>query len=415
MNIWPILNFFVPATMKLGLGGGSAPKTPDYEAAARATAQGNLDLAKYATQANRANQITPWGSLTWTNDRTFNQAGYDAAMKAYNEGLSGGGGSNQGQWVRRGNGGDEGSWLEWVPTNTSAAGGRSGGSSMKPPDPNDFYTGGDQWTQTQSLSPEVQALFDRAMSGLNSDPSASGLTAYDPNLATNNATELIMQRLNPELDRQGEALRTRLANQGVTEGSEAWNRAFSNFGQQRNDAATQAALQGIGLGMQQQAQTFQNNAYLRGLPLNELNAVLSGGQLNFPSYAQQATTGGPDLMGAANAGYQAQLGASNAQNAQQSGMFGGLLGLGQLGLAGYGAGLFGGGGLAAGLGLLSDRRVKRNVRRIGTAGNGLGIYAYQYIWGGPEQIGYMADEVEKVSPEAVRDFGGLKVVDYGRV
>src|SRR5699024_323381 len=64
--------------------GGSTPKTPDYAAAARETAQGNLDLAKYTTEANRINQYTPWGSLTYTNDREFDQEAYDAAMAAYN-------------------------------------------------------------------------------------------------------------------------------------------------------------------------------------------------------------------------------------------------------------------------------------------------------------------------------------------
>src|SRR5699024_10522515 len=65
-------------------GKGDAPSTPDYEAAARATAEGNLDLAKYTTEANRINQYTPWGSLTYTNDREFDQEAYDAAMAAYN-------------------------------------------------------------------------------------------------------------------------------------------------------------------------------------------------------------------------------------------------------------------------------------------------------------------------------------------
>src|SRR5690606_2942540 len=73
---------------------GSKPSTPNYEQLAREQAAGNLEMAKYAAQANRVNQVTPWGTLTWSNDRTFDQAGYDAAMAAYNAG-------NQGRWVTR--------------------------------------------------------------------------------------------------------------------------------------------------------------------------------------------------------------------------------------------------------------------------------------------------------------------------
>src|SRR5690606_21991971 len=32
-----------------------------------------------------------------------------------------------------------------------------------PPNPEDFYTGGDKWTQNTTLSPQMQALFDQEM------------------------------------------------------------------------------------------------------------------------------------------------------------------------------------------------------------------------------------------------------------
>ena len=42
-------------------GGNDAPPPPDYAGAARETAAGNLEAAKYATVANRANQFNPYG------------------------------------------------------------------------------------------------------------------------------------------------------------------------------------------------------------------------------------------------------------------------------------------------------------------------------------------------------------------
>lgn len=65
---------------------------------------------------------------------------------------------------------------------------------------------------------------------------------------------------------------------------------------------------------------------------------------------------------------------------------------------------------------LSDRRLKRNLRRIGTHPRlKLPVYAFQYIWGGPERIGVMAQDVLRVKPSAVsRETIGL-AVDYGQI
>ena len=46
-------------------GSPATPATPDYTGAAQATASGNLDAARAATAANRVNQVTPYGNLTY--------------------------------------------------------------------------------------------------------------------------------------------------------------------------------------------------------------------------------------------------------------------------------------------------------------------------------------------------------------
>lgn len=431
-------------------GKGDAPATPDYAAAAQATAAGNLEAAKYATQANRPNQYTPWGSSEWSNDRQFNQSAYDTALENYNRQLAQYNAANAAA-ADPSNWNNESGQMQW-----NGPGNAPGSQVPVAPNMNDFYTGGNNWTQTVKLSPEMQALLDQqnklqmglfdaqnAAAGRVNETMGQGFdmsqlpsagSVYDPNLATNNAADLIMQRMNPDLDRQQEALRAQLANQGITQGSAAYNTAMGQFGQQRNDALTQAQLQGIGLGMQQQGMQFNQSqqgrqqamaeqSYLRSLPLNELNALRTGNQVSmpqFPGFAQQATTGGADMLGAANAGYQAQLGAYNAQQAQSGGMMGGLFGLGG-GILGamYGGptGAAVGANIGSGLGsgLFSDRRLKRDIKRVGTGARGLSIYSYRYAWGGPVQLGYMADEVEQVAPHAVGEYGGFKTVDYGAI
>ncbi|KDC22992.1 hypothetical protein AZ20_4205 [Bordetella bronchiseptica E014] len=331
-----------------------------------------MQLAREAAQANRVNQVTPYGSLTWSNNRTFDQSGYDRAMQAYTQAMQAYG-SSPSQPTGRASAVWNDSFYDPGSSTTSSLNGFAG-SSRGPgpvaPNINDFYTGGDQWTQSMQFSPEIQKLYAGVLERMGTPFDLSDLpqagSAYDPNLATNNATELLMERLNPELDRQYESLRAQMANQGIAQGSNAYSRELSRFGQQRNDAANQAALAGIGLGMQQQGLTFnqmnqlrnqamQEQSYVRGLPLSEFNALLGGSSsMQFPGYAQQATTAAPDLMGAASSTYKGDLGAYNAGQMQRQGMMGGLSQIGGAAGSYFGGplgGLLGrvGGGLLGGL------------------------------------------------------------------
>lgn len=68
-----------------------------------------------------------------------------------------------------------------------------------------------------------------------------------------------------------------------------------------------------------------------------------------------------------------------------------------------------------GLSLFSDARLKEDVRRVGTADNGLPIYTYRYIGSPVTHMGVMAQEAAEVAPEAVHEVGGYLAVDYARV
>lgn len=71
-------------------------------------------------------------------------------------------------------------------------------------------------------------------------------------------------------------------------------------------------------------------------------------------------------------------------------------------------------------GFFSDERLKEDAVRIGETDEGLPIYSYRYKGqGGPKQIGLMAQDVEKVHPEAVglaaaADGHYYKTVDYAK-
>jgi len=121
----------------------------------------------------------------------------------------------------------------------------------------------------------------------------------------------------------------------------------------RMQAMNQAAQQQFG--MNQQAAAFQNQLrqqaiaeqmQRRGMSLNEMNALLSGQQVtmpNMPSFAAAQRSETPNILGATQMGYDAALGAYNAQQAGASNMMGGLFSLGSAALGNpyAAAGLFG--------------------------------------------------------------------------
>lgn len=73
-------------------------------------------------------------------------------------------------------------------------------------------------------------------------------------------------------------------------------------------------------------------------------------------------------------------------------------------------------GAGGALSALSDPRLKKDVTLIGYREDGLGLYSYTYIWEDTPRVGVMADEVEKLRPEALGPtIAGFKTVDYGKL
>jgi hypothetical protein len=338
----------------------SAPPAPDYAGAAAATAAGNLEAARAAAAANRVNQVTPYGSLTYTHTgRGFNQAGYDQAMQSYQDALKA---YNSAQF-------NVGTTMpNFLGKDTflgpsGFGGGPTYGSMFAPVAPKyeDFYTGSpdDGWTATQTLAPAQQALLDQqnkislGLAGL----ADQGL-GYVKNALANQITlgslpksmvdpgqtgqDALMARFQPQIDQSRAALENKLANQGIMPGSEAYTNAMRQQYQSENDLRMQAALNGISVGEKAQNQQLQLLTALQNQPLNMLNAVRTGSQVTNPSFVsvpQQATTAGPDLLGAAGAQNQYNMGLYNSQVGQQNSAMGGLFGLGSSLLMGGPVGL----------------------------------------------------------------------------
>lgn len=220
--------------------------------AAYRTALGNQAGAQYATAANRVNQVTPYGSLNYSQST-------------------------------------------------------------------DQY-GNPTWTATQSLSPELQALSQSSLAGLQASQ-ANPMYGINPGQTYSDA---IMQRLAPQQKQAKESFDVQMANQGIPVGSEAYNRAYRNFSQGQNDQLTSAIVGGMNTGLQAQQLQNQTAANIRSL--------------SAPSYVNpytQAAVTGPDYLGAAGLSNQNAIANQNMQNAASANLQSGLFNLAGTGLMAY--------------------------------------------------------------------------------
>jgi hypothetical protein len=281
---------------------------------------------------------------------------------------------------------------------------------------NDPYTGKTYdiptFTATQTPSPEQAALqktntqAQQNLSTLARDQSSFlqdylGKPADLSNEAVSKSLfDLGRKRLDPMFADQRSAMEADLANKGIMIGSKAYDTAVGQQGQRENDAYNQLILSG-------QGQAFQQAAAARNQPINEITALLSGSQVSQPNYVStnMPTIPTTDVAGLINKNYDQQLGVANfnaqqaaQKNAMTQSVLGGLFGLGAAGVYKY-----------------SDRRLKKDIVALGKI-NGVPIYTYQYVWGGSQEIGVMAQDIAPIYPSAVVDTpSGFKAVNYAKL
>lgn len=261
------------------------------------------------------------------------------------------------------------------------------------------------YTANVRLTPAQQSVFDKTqatesnLAQIAMDQSAwlgdylEKPFSFDNQDAANWAYDLGAQRLDPRFAQQEDALRARLVNSGIRPGTAAYDKEMARLGQDKNDAYNQLMLQGRG-------QAFSEALAGRNQPLNEIIGLMSGSQVQNPTStfaaSPQSQVANVDYAGLVGQQYQGQMANWNAKVGQQQAMMGGLFGLG-----------------SSLIGAFSDRRLKKNILRVGRLDNGLPVYLYQMEDGGPYQLGLMADEVAEVNPEAtIMDESGFLKVRY---
>jgi hypothetical protein len=125
-----------------------------------------------------------------------------------------------------------------------------------------------------------------------------------------------------------ESLRTRLANQGLVEGTEAWRREMDTFNQGKNDARLQAFL---GSGQEMNNLLGLENQARMGA-VNEMDAVTRSMYGLAPEF--QMMQSNYNLTNPVAEKYQEQVDRYNADQARKSQMIGGLFQLGSSFLGG---------------------------------------------------------------------------------
>lgn len=167
---------------------------------------------------------------------------------------------------------------------------------------------------------------------------------------------------------------------GLRTGTANFGRNMANTAGQQSMISTQAGSAAVNSG---------NTGAQAYLPSAQYVSGGYGGMMNAAQLQQQGNLGMANLM---SGDYRAAMGASGGDD-------------------GTGAAIGAAGAIAAAAIMTSDRRLKRDIERIGTSAGGHGIYSYRYLWSAKRHVGVMADEVSGV-PGATINCGGYQMVNY---
>jgi hypothetical protein len=325
-------------------GNPFANSTNPYIQAANATAAGNINAANTATAANRVNQSTPYSNLQ------YQQTGTDVNGNPI-----------------------------WSANQTLAPQFQNTFNNLTNQANNNYqnpFNSSQYQQQMVGQGPQFAGVGNAPQ--LQTGVQGTGMQGWDT------ATNLLMSRLQPQMQQAQEANNAALANQGIPVGSKAYENQMRTFNQGQNDLQVQAQLAGSqlqnqmfnqnlaagnfgnqalqnqntmnlgntqfnnALGQQgfanQMAGTAANNAATQtnlsnalnqyNMPMQQLAGLKS---ITSPTYVNpytQAAVAAPDYLGAYSTANAADIAKANADMARQSNLTNGLLGLGSSALLG---------------------------------------------------------------------------------
>lgn len=153
------------------------------------------------------------------------------------------------------------------------------------------------WTANRKFSPELQGLYDKQVGMISGDPNAYNQQVADTMFARSKSN------LDPLFGQQDRALEQKLADQGLSIGSEAYQGEWDRNQRMKNEAYTGASRDAMLAGSQLGTQQRQNE-------FNQMAALLGGQQVG--------PTSPIDVTGPFNSQYQGALNSVNASNTAQA-------------------------------------------------------------------------------------------------
>lgn len=341
-----------------GKGGGDAPAAPDPYKTADAVTKANAAAARYNKFANLPNYSGPFGS------QTSSIIGYDPTSGAPISSTS----------------------TSINPQLQAAINAQFGNLANA----QDINAG------NQS---EATKLYWQSRGLTSGDARQQGQDAY---------YKAASSYLDPKYSMAQESLQAKLAAQGLAPDSQAYKNAMGEFERSKafdySQAMNSAITQGQQMGLSDLAAQRDAIAQSAGL-LGQRGSIAEAGYRSLPMLAglipgqQQMpiTQVSPADVGSyINNQYQGQLGAWNAQQQSSNNMMSGLFGLG---------------GTLGAAAIMSDRRVKSDIKLIGFNGE-TPVYSYRYFFSPETHIGVMAQEAPS---HAVVNVCGVMMVDYSKI
>ena len=262
------------------------------------------------------------------------------------------------------------------------------------------------YTATQTLSPQEQGLLNATLGTQQTIASDAGQLAQNLGPSLTNAPDLSNDALvkqlqqwqtnymTPYYNMQTSNLQSQLANQGITQGSQAWNNAMMQL-QQTQNASQQNAMAG------NEAQAYQQALSTYQAPIQTLGTLLGEGS---PASLNSSLTSTPqEQIQPANYQSLAEQNYQN-QNQQYGNTMSGLFSIPSAVLGGWARSGFPG---------VSDRRKKKDIAQVGTLFDGTPVYRFRYLHENEMRIGVMAQDILDDMPEAiVYGHDGTLMVDY---
>lgn len=286
---------------------GKAPPVPDYKGAAIEQGKLNKEAAQYEAGVNRPTEIDPYGQRTWKL-----REGADPNNP------------KPGDWVVETSlAAPQQQLLDLENQNSLAYGQTAQDAITRVRD----QLGKEFDTSQLAAKPQIQ--LPTSMEEFNSDRARLEKAIYDSQAA----------RLDPRFEAQQEALNSQMAAQGLDVGNRAFRLNQGALGRERTDAYGQASRDAIIGGEQMQSSRianmlalmggqrqerqadFEEQAYLRQLPLNEANALRTGAQVsnpNFQAWNQASGYQAAPIYQATGDGFDAALARFNAKEAQRN-------------------------------------------------------------------------------------------------